>query len=88
MARHAWNAPGAGLPDQPAAPTGKTQGDRGFVLDETARGTLLHPSAIEASTSAMEVVAVAGANAVRLVVAHINVKAPYVLAVRPYVFFP
>ena len=23
-----------------------------------------------------------------LVVAHINVKAPYVLAVRPYVFFP
>jgi len=36
---------------------------------------VLHPSAIEAATSAMEVVALAGANTARLVVAHINGRA-------------
>ena len=39
------------------------------------RGAVLHPSAIEAATSAMEVVALAGANTARLVVAHINGRA-------------
>ena len=53
----------------------QVQGERGFVLDESDRGAVLHPSAIETATSAMEVVALAGANAARLVVAHINGRA-------------
>ena len=65
--RHAWNAPGAypvsrPLQDGSAAATGA------FVLDEAVDGgAVLHPSAIEASTSAMEVMAVSATNAALLV---------------------
>ena len=76
VVRHAWDAPGAYPVSRPLPPA--TQGDRGFVLDETEswltkeHGAVLHPSAIEASTSAMEVMAVAGTNAARLVIEHIK----------------
>ena len=72
VVRHAWDAPGAYPVSRPLP---QVQGERGFVLDESDRGAVLHPSAIEAATSAMEVVAVAGANTARLVVAHINGRA-------------
>ena len=72
VVRHAWDAPGAYPVSRPLP---QVQGERGFVLDESDRGAVLHPSAIEAATSAMEVVALAGANAARLVVAHINGRA-------------
>lgn len=70
LVRHAWDAPGAYPVSRPLPlPTGTT---RGFVLDVRSTGVLLHPSAIETATSAMEVMAVAGANAARLVMEHLK----------------
>ena len=74
--RHAWDAPGAYPTSRPlGGGEGGYDGDEeGFILDgggESAgggrRGMLLHPSAIEAATSAMEVMAVAATNAALLV---------------------
>ena len=82
VVRHAWDAPGAYPVSRPLPqvqdellPSRHLPQVQGFVLDESNRGAMLHPSAIEAATSAMEVVALAGANAARLVVAHINGRA-------------
>ena len=70
LVRHAWDAPGAYPVSRPLPlPTGTT---RGFVLDVRSTGVLLHPSAIETATSAMEVMAVAGTNAARLVMEHLK----------------
>ena len=73
--RHAWDAPGAYPTSRPlGGGEGGYDGEEGFILDgggESAgggrRGMLLHPSAIEAATSAMEVMAVAATNAALLV---------------------
>ena len=44
-----------------------------FVVDEVgSSGKVLYPSAIEAATSAMEVVAVSGANAASLIAASLE----------------
>ena len=60
--RHAWTSPGA-------YPISRPRNLSSFVLHESASGGLfLHPSALEAATSAMEVVAVAARNAALLLV--------------------
>ena len=60
--RHAWTSPGA-------YPISRPRNLSSFVLHESVSGGLfLHPSAIEAATSAMEVVAVAARNAALLLV--------------------
>ncbi|KAL1525654.1 hypothetical protein AB1Y20_020504 [Prymnesium parvum] len=60
--RHAWDSPGAYPLSRPRTHNAS------FILHESERGgLLLHPSAIEAATSAMEVVAVAARNAALLV---------------------
>ena len=59
--RHAWASPGA-------YPISRPRNLSSFVLHQSSAGGLVvHPSAIEAATSAMEVVAVAARNAALLV---------------------
>ena len=68
--RHAWNEPGA-YPRSRACSASEgalAAGDDAFVLHENSAGVVVWPSALEAATSAMEVMAVAGRNAALLVV--------------------
>ena len=59
--RHEWASPGA-------YPLRRPRNLTSFVLHQSAAGGLVvHPSSIEAATSAMEVVAVAARNAALLV---------------------
>lgn len=72
--RHAWDAPGAYPRSRAWGAAGK--GASSFVLHDgdTTGGLVLHPSAIEAATSAMEVVAVSARNAALLVLKHMEAK--------------
>jgi len=61
--RHAWDSPGA----YPTSRPSYASLDASFILDESSRGAVLFPSALELGSSAMEVMAVAAKNAALLV---------------------
>ena len=68
--RHTWDSPGA----YPRSSKRYAEFESSFILDETSRGSVLFPSALELGTSAMEVMAVAAKNVALLVADKEKVK--------------